>query len=375
MRIAQIAPIVESVPPKTYGGTERVMSALTEELVARGHDVTLFATANSTTSAKLVSVVPRGLREEKNGSDMYGFNTPSLLHMGLAYARHSEFDIIHDHNPHVSLPTANVISTPVVCTWHGPYEATMVEYFARLSRPHLISISHSQAALAPQLRFRGTVYNGLSMEAYPFQGKPQEYLIFIGRIDMQKGVHLAMDAAVQLRKKLIIAAKLDETVPQIKEYFERYIEPRLRAHPRLLEWIGEVEEEERNELLKNALALLHAVTWPEPFGLTLIEAGACGTPVVAFNRGAIPEIVEDGVTGFVVESVEEMVEAVRNIQAIDRATCRARVLSRFSAKRMTDNYEAIYRKIIQESYGARYKPPFRSSYQNHEHTYRKLANE
>jgi glycosyltransferase involved in cell wall biosynthesis len=375
MRIAQIAPIVERIPPKKYGGIERVIHALVEELVARGHDVTLFASGNSVTSGKLVSVVPKGLREVRNEKDMYGFNTESLLNMGLAYARHREFDIIHDHNPLLSLPTANIVQTPVVMTWHGPYEKYMIKYFKNFLRPHLVSLSRSQAALAPDLTFAGTVYNGLPMEEYPFSKKHGDYLVFIGRIDMQKGVHLAMDAAIALNKKLIIAAKLDESVPEIKKYFDDYIAPRLKAHPKLLSWIGEVNEKERNQLFRNALCLLHAVTWPEPFGLTLIEAGACGTPVVAFNRGAIPEIVEDGVTGFVVESVEEMVEAVRNIETIDRATCRARMLSRFSAKRMTDRYEAIYRKIIEESYGGRYKPPIRSIYQNHEHSYRKLASE
>jgi glycosyltransferase involved in cell wall biosynthesis len=348
MRIAQIAPIVERIPPKKYGGTERVIYELTEELVRRGHEVTLFASGDSITSATLVPIVPVSLREVNNKKDIYGFNTTSMLNIGAAYARHREFDVIHDHNPHISLPTANVTaaSTPVVVTWHGPY-AGMEEYFSALRRPHLVSISRSQAALAPSVPVIGTVYNGLSMEHYPFGAAPKDYMVYVGRIDREKGVHHAMDAAIMLGKTLIIAAKLDDNVPQIKEYFDTEIEPRLKAHPKLLNWIGEVDEKERNELFAGALCLLHAVTWPEPFGLTLIESQACGVPVIAFNQGAIPEIVRHGVTGFVVNNVEEMVSAIKRIDTIDRAACRAHALTNFSAKRMAAGYEDIYRMATQ----------------------------
>jgi glycosyltransferase involved in cell wall biosynthesis len=351
MKIAQIAPIVEQIPPRSYGGTERVISALTEELVARGHEVTLFATGNSKTSARLASVVPRGLRDATNDKDIYGFNTPTMQHIGAAYARYREFDIIHDHNPHMSLPTANVVQTPVVLTWHSPYDEVLGRYFRQLNRPYLVSISHSQAALAKDLQFYGTVHNGLPLAHYPFGEKKGEYLIFVGRIDREKGVHLAMDAAIALKKPLIIAAKLDDSVPQIKAYFEEEIAPRLRAHPKMLSWIGEVDEEKRNELMQGALCLLHAVTWPEPFGLTLIEAGACGCPVVAFNKGAIPEIIKNGINGYVVENLGEMIKAVRSIDRINRAACRSHVLEHFSDTRMADGYEAIYRKILAKGYG------------------------
>ena len=363
MKIAQIAPVVERIPPKKYGGTERVIHTLTEELVRRGHEVTLFATGDSQTSARLVSVVARGLRESK-AADLYGFNTQGLLNIGIAYSRHKEFDIIHDHNPHVGLPTANVVPTPTVLTWHGPYDESIVRFFGTLSRPNLVSISRSQAELAKGLHFAGTVYNGLSMQEYPWSASHDGYLIFVGRIDMQKGVHFAMDAAIALRKKLLIAAKLDESIPHIKRYFDEYIEPRLRAHPKLLEWIGEVEERERNELLSRAECLLHAVTWPEPFGLTLIEAAACGCPVVAFRQGAIPEIVQHGLSGFVVDNVAQMVEAVQKIDTIDRALCRAHVLRNFSAKRMADGYEAIYKRLVQAPYARPFSESFKTPYRH-----------
>ncbi len=345
MRIAQIAPIVESIPPKKYGGTERVIYNLTEELVKRGHEVTLFASGDSQTSARLVSVVPKGLREMPEEKDIYGFNVHSLMNMGLAYAMQDQFDVIHDHNAHMGLPTANIARTPVVMTWHGPYDESMRKYFTLLQKPYLVSISQSQAKLAAGLEFEGTVYNGLAMEHYPFSATPKDYLLYVGRIDREKGVHHAMDAAILLRKKLIIAAKLDDSVPHIKAYFEAEIAPRLKKHPRMLRWIGEVDETERNKLMSEALCLVHAVTWPEPFGLTMIEAMACGAPVVAFNQGSIPELVQHGLTGYVVEDVQGMVNAIKRIKDISRSVCRDYALSTFSAARMADGYEEVYRRV------------------------------
>lgn len=347
MKIAQIAPIAERIPPKKYGGTERVIYHLTEELVKKGHEVTLFASADSITSAKLVSVIDKPLRE-KNEKDIYGFNTWSMLNMGLAYSMQKEFDIIHDHNPPMGLPTANVIRTPVVMTWHSPYDETFAHYFSILNRPKLVSISKSQAERAPGLNFIGTVYNGLPMEHFPFSPESEDYLLFVGRIDKEKGVHHAIDAAVKANKKLIIAAKADLTIPAIKKYFKNYIKPRLLKHKDLVQWIGEVEEDERNILMSKALALLHPVTWPEPFGLTLIEGMACGAPVIGFNMGSIPEIVVDGVTGYVVKNVNEMARAVGKLANIDRIACRKHALRNFSSKRMADGYEAVYKKMVGE---------------------------
>ena len=340
MKIAQIAPIVERVPPKTYGGTERVVHALTEELVKRGHQVTLFASGDSVSSAKIESVYPRSLREAKL-PDLYGNNPWTLLNFGLAYELQDEFDIIHDHLAPLSLPAANVASTPVVMTMHGAFNPTNRRLFQSLRGPSIVSISQSQIFSAPNINHAGTVYNGLPMEHYPFSAEHNGYLLYVGRIAMEKGVHHAIEVAEQLDLPLIIAAKLD-TADQT--YFKTYIEPRLSARVR---WIGEVDEEQRNQLMSRALCFLHPVTWREPFGLTLIEAAACGCPVIAFNKGSIPEIIKTGVTGYVVEDTDSMVDAVEALGSIDRAVCRSNALENFSVKKMTDGYEAIYQKLIQ----------------------------
>lgn len=346
MRIAQIAPIAERVPPKKYGGTERVIHALTEELVKMGHDVTLFASGDSITSAKLISVYPKSLREAKI-NDLYGYNVPSMMNMGVAYAMQDQFDVIHDHNPHINLPTANLAKTPVIMTWHGPFSPEIRHYFSVLNQnAHLVSISHSQARQAGGLRFEGNVYNGLSMDHYPFSSTHKNYLLYVGRIDAEKGLHLAIDVAAKLRKKLIVAAKLDDFVPLIKQYYLKEIKPRLAKYKDLVSWIGEVDEVKRNDLMKHALCLLHPVTWPEPFGLTMIEAMACGCPVVALNQGSIPEVVAHGKTGFVVNNLEEMAAAVLKLNSIDRKFCRTYALANFSAKRMAAGYTKVYEKIL-----------------------------
>lgn len=339
MRIAQIAPIVERVPPKRYGGTERVVWALTEELVKRGHDVTLFASGDSRTTAKLESVFPRGLREARL-KDPYGLNNFTLLSFGRAYSMQNEFDIIHDHMFPLSLPTANLATTPVVATMHGPFTVENRRLFQTLKNPGIVTISNAQAFPAPNINHLGTVYNGLPLDAYPFGDSAEQYLLFVGRISMEKGVHIAIEVAQELDMQLIIAAKL-ESIDQ--PYFKEYVEPWLSDRIR---WIGEVDEEERNSLMSKALCFLHPVTWREPFGLTLIEAMACGCPVVAMNRGAIPEIIQNGTTGYVVEDVEGMIAGVEGIANIERAACRAHALENFSARAMADGYEAVYEKIL-----------------------------
>jgi glycosyltransferase involved in cell wall biosynthesis len=339
MRIAQIAPIAERVPPKRYGGTERVVSALTEELVRRGHEVTLFASGDSITKAKLKSVYPRSLREARL-QDIYGLNYWTLLNIGLAYNMQDEFDIIHDHTIPVSLPTGNLAETPVVATMHGPFNPDNKTIFRSLLRPNIVTISNSQAFTVPDINHLGTVYNGLPMDNYPFGEEPEDYLLFIGRISVEKGVHLAIKVAQELDMKLIIAAKLDKVdEPYYKLYIEDHLSDRIR-------WIGEVDERERNELMCKALCMLHPVTWREPFGLTLIEAMACGCPVVAINLGSIPEIIKTGETGYVVEDVETMIEAVGNIGKISRSACRVHALKNFSDKKMADGYELLYNRIL-----------------------------
>jgi glycosyltransferase involved in cell wall biosynthesis len=338
VKIAQIAPIVERVPPKTYGGTERVVHALTEELVRRGHEVTLFASGDSISSAKIESVYPRALREVKI-PDLYGANPWTLLNYGLAYELQDEFDIIHDHMMPLSLPAANVASVPVVGTMHGAFTATNRRLFQSLRSPHIVSISQAQTFSAPGINHAATIYNGLPMEHYPFSEEHEGYLLYVGRLSLEKGVHHAIEAAEQLDMPLILAAKLD---PIDQPYYKAYIEPRLSNRVR---WVGEVDEEERNRLMSKAKCFLHPVTWREPFGLTLIEAAACGCPVVAFNRGSIPEIIKTGITGYVVEDIDSMIDAIDGIGAINRAACREHALANFSAKRMADNYEELYKKL------------------------------
>lgn len=316
-----------------------MVSALTEELVRRGHDVTLFATGDSETSAKLISVYPRSLREVKV-DNLYGTNYWQLLNIGLAYQMQDQFDLIHDHNAPLSLPTANLAKTPVVVTVHGSFNAGSAKLYEGLTNLNLVSISKAQTIPLPNLNYVGNVYNGLEMEDYPFSGKPGSYLLYVGRISPEKGLHFAIEVAQSIGLPLIIAAKLDQ---KDNEYFNDYIRPKLSNG---IQWIGEVDTRERNRLMSEAFCLLHPITWREPFGLVLIEALACGCPVMAFNRGSIPEILLNGETGFIVEDATEMIEAVSKIPTIDRRFCRDYALKNFNAKKMADGYEAVYRKIL-----------------------------
>jgi glycosyltransferase involved in cell wall biosynthesis len=341
MKIAQIAPLIERVPPKKYGGTERVVHTLTEELVRRGHEVTLFASGDSLTSAKLVSVCSRGLREMRI-KDVYGLNTWTLYHMGIAYSMQDEFDIIHDHNGHISLPIANIARTPVVMTLHGPLNLDNRMILKKLNKPHLVTISKSQKIYI-DINHAGTVYNGLELKNYPFSEEHDGYLLYVGRISDEKGVHLAVEVAKNKDLPLIIAAKLESVD---LSYFRQYVEPQLTDQIR---WIGEVDESERNRLYSRAMAFLHPAVWKEPFGLTLIEAMACGCPVIGFNRGSIPEIVKDAETGFVVNDIDEMLDSIDNIDKIDRKACRKHALENFNESVMADGYEKIYREILQRT--------------------------
>ncbi|OGH68849.1 MAG: hypothetical protein A2754_03320 [Candidatus Magasanikbacteria bacterium RIFCSPHIGHO2_01_FULL_47_8] len=342
MRIAQIAPLAERVPPHRYGGTERIVHALTEELVRRGHSVTLFASGDSLTSAELVSVYPVSLREARV-KDLYGLNIWTLLNIGLVYERQDAFDIIHDHNGYIGLPIANIAKTPTVITTHGPFTAENRRIFQMLHKPYIVTLSNAQMIPAPGIHYAGTVYNGLPMLEYPFSLENDGYLLYVGRICMDKGTHYAIEVARALRLPLVIAAKLE---PTDRPYFHEHVEPFLSEQIR---WVGEVTEEERNRLMSRALCFLHPVTWREPFGLTLIEAMACGCPVVAFNHGSSGEVVVHGKTGFVVRDSEEMIEAVINIDKINRADCREHAIKNFSVEKMTDNYESIYTKILEEN--------------------------
>jgi glycosyltransferase involved in cell wall biosynthesis len=373
MRIAQIAPIIESVPPEKYGGTERVISALTEELVKRGHEVTLFASGDSITKAHLSSVYPVSLRKAEI-ENIYGYNIWSLLHVGVAYQRQEEFDIIHDHNAQnnpVSLPLANISRTPVVMTLHGPlngdygYETDGHGYrfFELYNKPHLVTISHKQQLPAPHLNFAGNVYHGLPMNHYPFSEKDDGYLLFVGRIHVYKGVEEkglsnAIEIATRLDMPLLIAAKLDTSIKEDVEYFNTMIQPHLSEKIRFL---GEVDEEKRNQLMSRAYCLIHSINFEEPFGLTLIEAMGCGCPVVAFNKGSIPEIIVDGKTGFVVSGIDEAVAVIPRVADLSRGYAKDYVLQNFSASRMAEDYEMIYQKILAKNQAKFVTTSFRPS--------------
>lgn len=340
MRIAQIASIAERVPAKKYGGSERIVYTLTEELVKRGHDVTLFATGDSLTSAKLQSIVPSSLRE-MSVCNPYGLNELTFAHLGNAYAMYEQFDIIHDHIYAISMPTANICKTPVVSTVHSMFHDDNLPLYQAMNNVNLVTISESQIPASAGLNIVGTVYHGLNMGYYPFRKTHDGYLLFVGRMSMEKGVHFAIETAQALDIPLKIVARVADFE---MDYFKTYVKPKL-SDPRL-EWIGEVDEKRRNTLMSGAMAILHPVTWPEPFGLTMIESMACGTPVVAFNKGSIPEVISPGTSGFVVESVKEMVEAVKNIGTINRSACREYALTNFNPTNMADGYERIYRNIL-----------------------------
>lgn len=343
MKIAIISPIIERVPPKKYGGTERVVNILTEGLIKKGHQVTLFATGDTLTSAKLISVVPKSLKESQV-ADPYGLNALTALHIGLAYKLQDRFDIIHDHIGPLSLPTANLSKTPVIMTMHGPFTDKLQELFSTLTKPYIATISDGQLIQAPKnLNHAGTVYNGLNMEHYPFSNSHQGYLLFVGRITRDKGVHIAIKLALKLKLPLIIAAKLEEHFQPDIDYYNKFVKPHL-SHK--IRWIGEVTEDKRNKLMSKALAFLHPISWSEPFGLTLIESMACGTPVIAYNLGSIPEIVQNGISGYVVSNLTEMITAVKNINQIDRQACRRYALKNFSGQRMVDGYLKAYHRIL-----------------------------
>jgi glycosyltransferase involved in cell wall biosynthesis len=344
MRIAQIAPLAARVPPKKYGGTERVVYALTEELVRRGHDVTLFASGDSVTSAKLVPMYPVPLNETEDVHPIYDLNWPLLHSLERVFATmQNEFDIIHDHVGYASLPFAQMSKTPTLVTMHAPLNPAMRTMFEEFKKANLVTISRDMSRDFAGLNHVATVYNGLSMEKYPFSKKHGGYLLYVGRICWEKGTHVAIDVAQRLNLPLIIAAKVDDVRQGGTEYFKKRIKRRLTEN---IQWIGEVTEQERNRLMSKALAFLHPGLWREPFGLTMIEAGACGAPVIAFNRGSVPEVVEDKKSGFVVNTTEEMVEAVKQVGTINRAYCRAHALEHFNAHRMTSQYEELYRQVI-----------------------------
>lgn len=339
MKIAQVAPLWESVPPQLYGGTERIVSYLTEELVRLGHDVTLFASGDSVTAAKLKPACPYSLRLATGPVNR---DAPFVLMMEKAFGEDAEqFDIIHSHLDFLSFPISRRCPTQVLTTLHGRLDLPeIMPVFHEFSEMAVVSISDAQRKPLPQANWKATVYHGLP-DLYSFHPNPGSYLAFLGRISPEKCPDHAIEIAKRVGMPLRIAAKVD---PADRAYFETQIE-RLLEHP-LVEYVGEITDAEKCDFLGDAAAVLCPYDWPEPFGLVLIESLACGTPVIAYRRGSIPEIVEDGVTGFICENLDEMVAAVERLPLIERRRCRESFEQRFTIRRMAEDYVALYERMI-----------------------------
>jgi len=338
MRIAQIAPLVESVPPTLYGGTERVVSWLTEELVALGHEVTLFASADSVTAAKLEPVVPRALRL----SGIHDCTPYNIIMLDKVAARQQEFDVLHFHIDFFHYPLFRGLAHKTVTTLHGRQDLPgLNEIYSAFPHMPLVSISDHQRKPLPRVNWMGTVYHGLP-DGLLKEGRGEGgYLAFLGRICADKGILPAIEIARRAGLPLKVAAKVD---PADRKYFEEQVEPILAASPHV-EFIGEIDDSRKQEFLGKAKAVLFPISWPEPFGLVMIEAMACGTPVVAFNCGSVPEVMDDGLTGFVVDDVDGAVAAVKKLDRLFRPSIRSRFEERFSAGAMARDYVKIYGQL------------------------------
>ena len=338
MRIAQVAPLYESVPPKYYGGTERVVSYLTEELVRQGHEVTLFASGDSETKAHLVAACRRSLRMDKHCVDRLAHH---MLMLENVVQRAAEFDIVHFHTDYLHFPLSRREQITHVTTLHGRLDLPdLVPLYQEFREMPVISISNGQREPLPWANWQATVYHGLPADMYQFRDKTGTYLAFLGRVSPEKRVDRAIEIAKQVGIPLKLAAKVDRVD---KDYFETVVEPLLR-HP-FVEFVGEIGEGEKEEFLSNAYALLFPIDWPEPFGLVIIEAMACGTPVIAYRGGAVPEVMEEGHTGFIVEGLEDAVDAVRRVPELSRKRCREVFDHRFTAARMAHDYVQVYERL------------------------------
>ncbi|TRC77984.1 glycosyltransferase family 4 protein [Mesorhizobium sp. WSM4307] len=339
MKIAQIAPLMESVPPKLYGGTERIVSYLTEELVRQGHEVTLFASGDSRTSAELVACCDVALRLSPEARDPVPCHV-SMLEQVRRWAE--AFDVLHFHVDVLHFPVIREFSSRTVTTLHGRLDLPdLARLYAMFDDVPLISISDDQRRPMPPVNWLGTVYHGLPAGILPLRQKASSYLAFLGRISPEKGPLAAIEIAARARMPLKIAAKIDSVD---RAFWRERVEPQVLRNSNV-EFIGEINERQKAEFLGNAAALLFPIDWPEPFGLVTIEAMACGTPVVAFNRGAVPEVIDDGVSGFIVDNIAEAVRAVHRIGDLDRSRVRRTFEKRFTAERMCADYMAIYRSL------------------------------
>jgi glycosyltransferase involved in cell wall biosynthesis len=340
MRIAQVAPLYESVPPQSYGGTERVVSYLTEELVRQGHRVTLFASGDSVTQAELVAASRRSLRSDKDCVDQLAHHVVLLEKV----FRHPErFDVIHFHIDYLHFPITRRRPVVHVTTLHGRLDIPdLVPLYEEFRDMPLVSISNAQREPLPSVNWLATIHHGLPETLYRFRGEPGKYFAFLGRISPEKRVDRAIEIAKQIGIPLKIAAKVD---PVDQDYFEAVIKPLLRD--RLVEYVGEIGDGEKDEFLGNAYALLLPIDWPEPFGLVMIEAMACGTPIIAYRHGSVPEVIEEGHTGFIVTDREDAIAAARRLPELSRKRCREIFEQRFTARRMAHDYLRVYQRLIE----------------------------
>jgi glycosyltransferase involved in cell wall biosynthesis len=348
MKIAQLSPLWESVPPQLYGGTERIASYLTEELVRLGHEVTLFASGDSKTAAQLKPCCPKALRLHDAG--LINRDAPMILMQEQALgAASGEYDIIHSHLDFLSFPMSRRAHAPVVTTLHGRLDLPELQpIFDEYADMPVVSISNAQRTPLPQANWAGTVHHGIPKSLYSPHRRPGSYLAFLGRISPEKCPDHAIEVAKRVGMPLRIAAKVDSAD---QTYFKKKIE-HLLDHP-LVEYVGEINDAEKNDFLGEAAALLCPYDWPEPFGLVLIEAMACGTPVLAYRRGSIPEIIDHGVTGYVCDSISEMAQAVAGLPLIDRSHCREIFEKRFTVERMVKDYLDIYERMAAASHRPR----------------------
>jgi glycosyltransferase involved in cell wall biosynthesis len=338
-RIAQVSPLYESVPPQLYGGTERVVSNLTEELVHQGHDVTLFASGDSKTAAKLVPCSPRSLRLDPGCADSLAHH---IVMLEQVFSRAHEFDVIHFHIDYLHFPVSRRVSIPQVTTLHGRLDLPdLPPLYRAFNDMPLISISDAQRRPLAFANWQRTVLHGLPPDQLPFHPGPGSYLAFLGRISPEKRVDRAIEIAKRVGMPLKIAAKVDKID---KDYFDQQIKPLL--DDAAVEFVGEINEQQKGPFLGNAAALLFPIDWPEPFGLVMIEAMACGTPVVAFRHGSVPEVIRPGISGYIVEDMDAAVKATEQALTLDRQACRNDFEARFTAERMALDYVAAYEDLV-----------------------------
>lgn len=339
MRIAMLSELGSATPPSGYGGTERVVSALTEELVKSGHEVTLFATADSLTSARLISCAPHGteMRSFDHFEDRY-----EVAQLGEFIRRADEFDVVHSHIDYRAFPLAAFSRIPFITTVHRPVDLPEKQaIYDAFPQVPIVAVSNNQRSHYARGNWIDVIYNGLSLEKMPFRCEKEDYLAFVGHICEEKGVLEAINIGRLTGMKLKIAARIK---PRHQAYFDKIVRPQLELGA--VEFVGELDDKRKLEFLSRARALVLPARWPEPFGLVLIEAMACGTPVLATRCGSIPEIVADGITGLLGDTALELAEAAQHIRALDPRACRSRVIARFGAKRMYKNYEDLYLKLL-----------------------------